>query len=77
MSEQVSGKWKLSIGCHKGTLMSRDSDQVELDSLEACEEYVKESEKFWQQIGYFVWFANAFAPDGTKHQLHPGTSYRS
>ena len=67
--------WKLSIGCHKKTLMSRDSEIRKHPSLEACKTDVEKSEKFWNRIGYFVWFAEAIGPNGEKEKLHSGTSY--
>jgi hypothetical protein len=78
MAEENSAdrKWRLNMGCHRGTLMSRDSNTEEYDSLEACKSAVASAEKFWASIGYFVWFANAYGPDGEQVQLHVGTSYR-
>lgn len=77
MSEvQVSQKWKLHIGCHRGTLMSRDSETSEYDSLDACRKSVQEAEEFWSKMGYYVWFAYAFSPSGEKIALHKGTPYQ-
>jgi hypothetical protein len=70
-------KWKLSLGCHRGTITSRDSGIEEYDSLEACKQAVAEAEKFWTQTGTFVWFATAFGPNGEEIKLHPGTPYKS
>ncbi len=67
--------WKLHIGCHNKTLLSRDSGVREHPSLEACKEDVEKSEKFWNSIGYFVWYARAEGPNGEKIDLHEGTSY--
>jgi len=72
---QESKKWKLHIGCHKKTLVSRDSDVREHGSLEDCRCDVQESEEFWKGMGYFVWFAYVICPDGKKVQLHEGTPY--
>lgn len=77
MENQEKGKWKLHIGCHRGTLVSRDSDVRTHDSLEACQKDVAESEAFWAGFGYFVWFAEAKSPNGENIKLHPGTHYQS
>ena len=69
--------WKLSIGCWNGTITSRDSDiktvkpnsNDPLQSLEDCKECVVYWGNSWADIGYRVWFAEAIAPDGTRHKL--------
>ena len=68
--------WTLSIGCHRGTLTSRDSGTEEHDSLEECKKAVAKAEKAWRSFGYFVWFATAKGPDGEEVKLHNGTPYR-
>lgn len=74
-SEEEKGKWSLSIGCHKKTRISRDSENRTHNSLEECRRDVKESEKCWARIGYYVWFARATGPDGEVVELHEGTPY--
>ena len=69
------GKWSLHIGCHRGTLMSRDSTVNNHASLDACREDVREADEAWRRRGCFVWFANAIGPDGEVIKLHPGTPY--
>lgn len=71
----MSQKWKLYIGCHRKTSMSRDSDVREHKSLEDCRRDVKESEDGWRKMGYYVWFARAVGPYGKKVKLHEGVSY--
>lgn len=71
----MTDKFILSMGCHKGTLMSRDSGSEECESLEQAREQVQQAEKFWKSIGYFVWFAQVKCPNGEVVKLHPGTSY--
>lgn len=69
-------KWRMTIGIHKGTLMSRDRERPkEKDSLEECLAEVAQAEKWYNSIGYYIWFANAIDPDGKNHALHPGTPY--
>ena len=51
-------RYKLSIGCHRpGRLMSRDSENIEFDTMEEAEDRIRASEKTWRSIGYQVWFA--------------------
>ena len=72
-------KWTLCSGCHRGTLMSRDSGAQEYDSLEACRQAVEDAEKSYRSIGYYVWYAYAIPPGGKNEDhilLHPGTPYR-
>ena len=78
MQTNISKKkpWTLSIGCHRGTLISRDSDLREHDSLEDCKKDVSESERSWARIGYFVWFATARGPNREEVKLHAGTAYK-
>lgn len=68
------GEWTLHIGCHRGTMMSRDSTKTnhksyirgkeQLKSLDDCIECAKDYAKNWQTRGYYVWFANAISPTG-------------
>ena len=77
--------WKLDIGVHKGTMMSRDSQiitssfedyEVPLKSLEDCVKCAKAWEQNYLQMGYMIWYARAFSPDGTRHDnLVRGHSY--
>jgi len=68
--------WRLNIGIHGGTRMSRDSgshtvkfhdSSAPLESLEDCVECAKAWEANYRSMGYYIWFANAIAPDGTQH----------
>jgi len=77
VEDKETKKWSLVIGCHRGTLTSRDvGHPEEKDSLEDCQKAVKRAEEWYNSIGYFIWFASATDPEGKKHQLHPGTPYR-
>ena len=67
--------WKLNYGCHRGTLISRDSECLELPSLEACKARLAEAETTWNRFGYSVWFAQAVGPNGEQVKLHEGTTY--
>jgi hypothetical protein len=74
----TSDKWELHSGCHRGTLMSRDSGVENCDSLEHCRQRVADAEKFYRSIGYYVWFAYAIPPGkpmSEQVRLHSGTSY--
>ena len=67
--------WKLNYGCHRGTLISRDSECLELPSLEACKARLAEAEAGLKRIGYSVWFAQAVGPNGEQVKLHEVTPY--
>jgi hypothetical protein len=67
--------WKLHIGSHRKTLMSRDSSVDGYDSLEECKRAFKRAEESWAKMGYFVWYAYAIGPDEKKVYLHAGTPY--
>lgn len=73
---QESQKWKLHVGIHQGTLVSRDSKLTEHDSLEECRESMRKEGSFLTSMGYYIWFAYAFSPSGKKIILHQGTPYR-
>lgn len=65
----MASKWKLNIGCHRGTLTSRDSESREFDTeAEALESYRKIC-NFYRSIGYQVWFAEVVSPDDNKTLL--------
>ena len=75
MTEQQR-PWRLSIGIHSGTMMSRDSrshtvkfhdSSAPLESLEDCIECHQAWEANYRGMGYYIWFASAIAPDGTQH----------
>lgn len=71
------GKWTLHMGCHRGTLVSRDPCQPEThESLEACRDALNRAEKSWIRIGCFVWFATARGPNGEEVTLHEGVPYK-
>lgn len=62
-------KFVLSIGCHNGTLMSRDCESREFDTFEEAYESYQTSKNEWRTFGYMVWFANIVSPDGAKTHL--------
>jgi hypothetical protein len=70
----MADKYILHLGCHRGTITSRDSTRIECASEAAARKRVAESEAFYRSVGYVVWFANLEMPDGTKKSLHAGTS---
>ena len=69
-------KFILSHGCHRGTLTSRDTGQPqEFDTYdEAYNAYVGHR-KFYQTIGYQIWFAEIKSPDGSKKLLESNSYY--
>lgn len=70
------GPWRLHIGIHNGTLMSRDDGWYEnIPDLATCKERVSSDEAWYKGIGYVIWFAQAIAADGTEVKLHEGNVY--
>ncbi len=68
--------WVLTMGCHAGTLMSRDQALIEYhNSLEKCKQAVQKAERSWAVRGYVVWFARAVGPDGQSEELRPGNNF--
>lgn len=66
---KMEEKYKLHIGCHRHTLTSRDSEVREFKTRnEAYENYLL-SKRFWESIGYVVWFANIVHSDEAIEQL--------
>lgn len=63
----MTGTWRLHVGIHRGTLMSRDTDNPEggFESLEAAKKHYLEGKANWGAWGYQCWFAYAFPPNGT------------
>lgn len=66
----MTDKYILNHGCHKGTLMSRDSGQPEeYDSYDDAYSAYREHRRFYHSLGYQIWFADIVSPDGTKTHL--------
>ncbi len=68
-------KFYLHIGCHNGGITSRDSGVCEYDSIADCVESYTKQKKFWETIGYFVWFAYVKDTDGHIVIEWPSTQY--
>ena len=68
-------KFVLQIGCHRGTLVSRDNEAREFDTYEEAYVSYLESKAAWKRIGYMVWFADIVAPDGAKTHLESNPYY--
>lgn len=71
----MKGNWKLYLGCHEGTLMSRDTMVEEYATLDECREAAEKAEKSWNRFGYFVWYSYAIGPNSEKIKFHKGTPY--
>lgn len=71
----MADKWTLKLGCHKGTVDSRDTDEREFDTFEECRESFQKTQDVWLRFGYFIWYAEAIGPNGEQEKLHPGTPY--
>jgi hypothetical protein len=57
-----TGKWLLTFGIHRGTLMSRDSGQSEHGNKDEAERAYREQKANAAAIGCKVWFASLIAP---------------
>ncbi len=75
--------WKLDVGMHKGTMMSRDTIIVDcddeykpLETFDDCLRVAKEHQARYAGFGAYLWYAHAIAPDGTRHlNIIPGRRY--
>jgi len=66
----------LHLGYHRGTLMSRDTVNVEIESEQAAREYVDQAEKDYARHGGMIWFASYREHDDSEPiKLHKGNSY--
>ena len=66
----------LHIGCHRGTLISRDSESRKFDTLKDAIESYEKSKSSWEMIGYTVWFAYIKNEDGDTIWTGESNSYR-
>lgn len=73
MSEEK--KFVLSHGCHRGTLMSRDSTAEEFNTYDEAYQAYLQHRSFYHSIGYMIWFADIISPDGTKTHLESNPYY--
>jgi hypothetical protein len=76
-SQNNSGLWALFYGIHRGTLMSRDLGNADYQytSFNECKDALVQAASHFSGLGYWIWFAEAIAPDGTKHKLVDGAPY--
>lgn len=76
MNDLKDSKFYLHIGCHRGTLMSRDSDNPSpFDTYDEAYQNYLEAKASWKRFGLMVWFANIVSPDGTKTNLESNPYY--
>lgn len=62
-------KYTLSIGYHRGTVMSRYATSETYDSYEEAHKAYEKHKSSYHAFGYVVWFADIIAPDGSKTRL--------
>lgn len=67
--------WKLVIGIHRGTIMSRDASDSYHDSLEQCREVFEIEKRHYESMGCQIWFATAHGPDDRTLHISQGTPY--
>ncbi len=76
--------WRLELGLHRGTKMSRDfhSTRTHFDSdkpllsLEDCQKAAKQWEQNYRSLGLSIWYGNAYSPDNKSTQVLDGVSSR-
>lgn len=74
--DELTGKWTLSIGCHRGTLMSRDMENPkEFDTYDEVVAEWQKARKAYASFGYMIWFANVTSPTGEKSCLESNPYY--
>jgi hypothetical protein len=72
----MENKWTLTIGIHRGTLMSRDVEQPkEFDTYEEVVAEVNKARKDYASYGYVIWFANVVSPDGKESCIESNPYY--
>jgi hypothetical protein len=70
--------WKLHMGCHQGTLMTRDvGDIIGCNSEEECRSVAETIRARWKRSGLKVWFAQAKGPNGENVKVLESEPYRS
>jgi len=82
----TSENWRLSIGVHRGTITSRESEVMSehfddpskpLTSLEECRETAKKWEQQYRSLGCQIWYGRAISPDGFHTPVLQGVPYRN
>jgi len=68
----ATAKWRFNIGCHNGSPKSRESQCDVFDSREDAVAEYQEAKVYFNSIGYRVWFAKLYAPNGTMEFLDKG-----
>ena len=67
---------KLHYGIHRGTLMSRDIAEVDVESEEAAKVKANELSEHFSKMGYQLWYAHYRAVPGSEYVVvHKGNSY--
>lgn len=69
--------WRLSAGCHRGTLMSRDTLEEQHGSLAECRIAAKRIKDGWTKLGLRVWYMTAYGPDGEVVTIGEEVDYKS
>lgn len=72
----MTNRFTLNIGCHRGTITSRDSETRQFNTYAEAHANYLDTKAFWRSLGYMVWFAEIIAPNGTKTHLESNNSYR-
>src|SRR5262245_42493855 len=63
-------KWTFHCGIHRGTLVSRDSEQPKpMESLAGCRIEAERARRNYASFGYQIWYCYAIGPDGERVTL--------
>jgi len=65
--------WTLCLGCHRGTVMTRDEKTFTHGSLRACKRHLVQAKKSLSGLGYQLYFAIAISPRGKRITLEEGS----
>jgi hypothetical protein len=69
-------KWKFCVGIHRGTLMSRDSEEPRTaESLEECQYLARQALLNYASFGCQIWYCHAISPEGDRHTLIESAPY--
>jgi hypothetical protein len=67
--------FRLHIGCHSGTMTSRDSSNEYHNTLDEAKEAIRQSVESYSRLGAYLWFATVFDANGKKIHHVNGVPY--
>jgi len=76
MPDEEKKQYRLVLGAHNGTLVSRYSTEEYHDTEEECHEAFRDFKKYLSTTGYKLWCASIWNPEGEKIWHSNGYPYR-